>query len=37
MTNKVVVEKPRCANCISDKSRFLKQKSNKNSSWNNVN
>ena len=29
MTNKVFREKSRCANCIVDKSRFLKQKSNK--------
>ena len=29
MTNKVVREKSRCANCMSDKSRFLKEKPNK--------
>ena len=29
MTNKVVREKSRCANCMSDISRFLKQKPNK--------
>ena len=29
MKNKVIREKSRCANCISDKSRFLKQKPNK--------
>ena len=29
MKNKVTREKSRCANCISDKSRFLKQKPNK--------
>ena len=28
MTNKVVRVKSRCANCMSEKSRFLKQKSN---------
>ena len=37
MTNKVVRVKSRCANCMSEKSRLLKQKSNKKSSWNNVN
>ena len=30
MANKVITEKSRCANCISDKSIVLKQKSNKN-------
>ena len=29
MTNKVVREVSRCANCMVDKSRSLKQKSNK--------
>ena len=29
LTNKVVREKSRCANCMSDKSRFLKERSNK--------
>ena len=28
MTNKVIGDKSRCANCMSDKSRFLKQKAN---------
>ena len=37
MTNKIVRVKSRYANCMSDKSRFLKQKYNKKSSWNNVN
>ena len=37
MTNKVVKEKSRCAKCVSDKSRFLKQKSNKKSGCNNIN
>ena len=36
-TNKVVRQKPRCANCMSNKSRFLKQKHNKKSDWNNIN
>ena len=29
MTNKVIREKSRCAQCLSDKSRFTKQKLNK--------
>ena len=29
MTNKIVRQKSRCANCMFDKSRFLKPKSNK--------
>ena len=28
MMNKVIRDKPRCANCMSGKSRFLKQKHN---------
>ena len=32
----MIRQKSRCAACMSDKSRFLKQKSNK-SSWNNIN
>ena len=36
-TNKVIREESRCANCMSDKARFLKQKNNRKSSWNNVN
>ena len=31
MTNKVVRDKSRCGECLSDKSRFLKQKANKKS------
>ena len=31
MTNKVVRDKPRCGECLSDKSRFMKQKHNKKS------
>ena len=31
MANKVVREKSRCDECLSDKSRFLKQKPNKKS------
>ena len=37
MKNKVIRDKSRCANCMADKSRFLKQKHNKESSWNNLN
>ena len=37
MRNKVIREKSRCANCMSDKSRFLKQKCNKRSDWKNIN
>ena len=37
MTNEVVRQKSICANCMSDKSRFLKQKNNKKSGWNNIN
>ena len=37
MMNKVIINKSRCANCISDKSRFLKQRFNEKSSWNNIN
>ena len=29
MRNKVIRDKSRCANCMADKSRFLKQKHNK--------
>ena len=36
MTNKVIRHKSRCANCISDELRLLKQKSNK-SGWNDIN
>ena len=36
ITNKVVREKSRCANCMSDKSKFLQQKSNNKRSWNNI-
>ena len=34
MTNKIIGQKSRCANCMFDKSRFLKQKSNKNRNLN---
>ena len=37
MMNKVTRDKSRCANCMADKSRFLKQKHNKKSSWNDIN
>ena len=37
MPNKVVREKSKGAYCMFDKSRFLKQKHNKKSGWNNIN
>ena len=37
VTNKVIRQKSRFANCMVDKSRFLKQKHNKKSCWNNIN
>ena len=37
MKIKKVRQKSRCANCMVDKSRFLKQKHNKKSIWNNIN
>ena len=33
----MIREESRCANCMSDKSRYLKQKFNKKSSQNNIN
>ena len=36
MMNKVIRGKSKCANCMSDKSRFLKQRYNKKSSGNNI-
>ena len=35
--NKVLRDKSRCANCMSDKSRFLNKSLIKKSSWNNIN
>ena len=41
MTNKIVKETSKCDNCVADKSRFLKQKSNKKSNkktgWDKIN
>ena len=37
MTNKVIGEKSICANCMVDKSKFLKQKHNKKTNWNKIN
>ena len=37
MMNKAIRDKSRCANFMSDKSRFLKQRFNEKSSWNNIN
>lgn len=36
MTNKLIRHKSRCADCLSDKLRYLKQKPNKKSSCNNI-
>ena len=36
MTNKVVRQSSKRANFVADKSRFLKQMSNKNSDWDKV-
>ena len=37
MTNKVVRQSSKCANCVANKSRFLKQKSNKKTGWDKIN
>ena len=37
MRNKVITDKSRCANCMSDRSRFLKQEHDKKIGWNNIN
>ena len=37
MTNKVIRAKSKCATCTANKSRFLKQKHNKKSVWDNIN
>ena len=37
MTNRVVREKSKCVNAMIYTSRFLKEKPNKKTSWNNVN
>ena len=34
MTNKLIRDKSRCANCMADKSRFSKQEHSKKSGWN---
>ena len=33
MTNKVIGVKSKCATCMANKSRFLKQKHNKKTGW----
>ena len=33
MTNKVIRNKPKCGVCLSDKSRFMKQKHNNKIGW----
>ena len=37
MRDKIIRDKSRCANCMADKSRFLKQKHNKKSGSSNIN
>ena len=37
IANKVIRDRSRCANCMADKSKFLKQRYNKKSGWNNIN
>ena len=37
MTDKAIRHKSRCANCMVDESRFLKQNSNKKAGWNKIN
>ena len=37
MTNRVLRQASKCATCVAEKSRFLKQKLNKKSGWNNIN
>ena len=37
MTNKVIKQASKCARCVAEKSRFLKQKSNKKTGWDKIN
>ena len=37
MMNKRIREKSRCANCMANKLKFLKQRFDKKNSWNNIN
>ena len=37
MTNKVIRQVSKCANCVAKKSRFLMQKSNKRTGWDKIN
>ena len=37
LTNKIVRHTSKCANCVAEKSRFLKQKSNRKTGWNKIN
>ena len=37
MTNKVVRQASKFVNCVAEKSRFLKQTSNKKTGWNKIN
>ena len=36
MTNKMVKQASKCANCKAKKSRFLKQKTNRKTAWNKI-
>ena len=36
LTNKVVKQASKCANCKAKKSRFLKQKTNRKTAWNKI-
>ena len=36
MTNKIIRQTSKCANCVAKKSRFFKQKSNKKTTWNKI-
>ena len=37
MANEVVRQVSKCANCVAEKSRFLKLKHNKKAGWNKIN
>ena len=37
MTSKVIRQASKCANCVVEKSRFLKQKFNKKNGWDKIN
>ena len=37
MTNEVIRQASKCAYCVAENSRFLKQKSNKKTGWDKIN